>query len=370
MYQVDYGTGVGLAAAFLGIFAIIWLVCIAIAVVQIIGMWKTFKKAGLKGWAAIIPFYNMYTVCKMTWGSGWYFFLCLIPLGGVIFQIVTYVKVAKVFGKSGGFAVGLIFLAPIFWMILGCGNATYLGPDTEGKGKKPAIIASAVLGVIWLIIFIITMVIASVATSTGISQYQDGYKDYSYEGYDNYSDIEDYSDGHHSSGDSLDISQYGDDVKATTLSNGYTTIQIPIWDGEYTYAEGGSTASSNKSGIQVDLSLGYDSLNDVDYGTSLEEEVSNKIDTYMGIYSEMEDFISDVYKDEMLYGEDWVLQQLNYTYNISGASYGCFDIVKADDVNGYPLVITISVNNAFTDEHAKEALEEACEMYGVDFEFD
>lgn len=29
------------------------------------GMWKTFEKAGMKGWKGIIPVYNMY-LCKKT----------------------------------------------------------------------------------------------------------------------------------------------------------------------------------------------------------------------------------------------------------------------------------------------------------------
>lgn len=40
-----------------------------------------------------------------------------------IFQIIFCSKLARAFGKSGGFAAGLIFLNPIFIMILGFGSA-------------------------------------------------------------------------------------------------------------------------------------------------------------------------------------------------------------------------------------------------------
>lgn len=38
------------------IFMILYL---AVIVLTIAGMWKTFDKAGQPGWAAIVPFYNM-----------------------------------------------------------------------------------------------------------------------------------------------------------------------------------------------------------------------------------------------------------------------------------------------------------------------
>ena len=38
------------------------------------------------------------------------------------------VKLAKVFGKSGLFAVGLIFLSVIFQLILAFGSAEYVKP--------------------------------------------------------------------------------------------------------------------------------------------------------------------------------------------------------------------------------------------------
>lgn len=46
MSSTDYGSIIG---GFLAIFAVVWLICLAIVIVQIIGMWKTFNKAGLNG---------------------------------------------------------------------------------------------------------------------------------------------------------------------------------------------------------------------------------------------------------------------------------------------------------------------------------
>ncbi len=100
---------------------------LALTVLGVIAMWKIFEKAGEPGWAAIIPFYNLYVLFKITWGNGWKFLFLLIPIANFVFAIITMVKLAKAFGKSGGFAVGLVFLSIIFYCILAFDQSIYLG---------------------------------------------------------------------------------------------------------------------------------------------------------------------------------------------------------------------------------------------------
>ena len=100
---------------------------LAFAVLAIVAMWKIFEKAGKPGWAAIIPFYNIYVLFEITRGNGWKFLFLLIPIANIVFAIITMVKLAKAFGKSGGFAVGLIFLSVIFYCILAFDKSEYLG---------------------------------------------------------------------------------------------------------------------------------------------------------------------------------------------------------------------------------------------------
>lgn len=94
---------------------------------MLVCMWKIFAKAGEPGWACIVPFYNLYVEFKITWGNGLFFLLMLIPGVNAVIGIITMVKLAKVFGKGGGFAVGLIFLSIIFLPILAFGDAQYQG---------------------------------------------------------------------------------------------------------------------------------------------------------------------------------------------------------------------------------------------------
>lgn len=95
--------------------------------ITIIATWLMYKKANQPGWASIIPFYNLYILYKLIYGNGWKFLLNLIPLYNIYFWIVSMLKLARVFGKSEGFGVGLIFLNTLFVWILGFGSAQYVG---------------------------------------------------------------------------------------------------------------------------------------------------------------------------------------------------------------------------------------------------
>lgn len=103
------------------------LVLLLVAALMIVAMWRIFAKAGEAGWKAIVPFYNTYILYKITWGNGLYFLLLLIPCANVVIQIITSVKLAKVFGKGIGFTLGLIFLGPIFQLILAFDSSEYQG---------------------------------------------------------------------------------------------------------------------------------------------------------------------------------------------------------------------------------------------------
>lgn len=126
--------------ASLAIVLIIMMIFLASMVLIIASMWKIFTKAGEEGWKAIIPLYNSYVllsiikVPQLFWG----WLVCIIVaninlgtfsmiglIGTIVISIITCVKVAKAFGKSGGFAIGLIFLPAIFYPILAFGSSKY-----------------------------------------------------------------------------------------------------------------------------------------------------------------------------------------------------------------------------------------------------
>ena len=122
------------------IFALIYVVVI---IFEIAALWIVFRKAGEPGWWAIIPIANIIITLKII-GRHWaWIFIALVPfVGGLILGILIAIDLAKSFGKSGVFAVGLFFLGFIFIPILAWGPATYLGPAGKaavagGYGQAP-----------------------------------------------------------------------------------------------------------------------------------------------------------------------------------------------------------------------------------------
>lgn len=126
-YNVSSADASVFGAAMLGYLAVLLVVYILV----IIAMWKVFTKAGKPGWASLIPVYNIIVMFQIVGLNPWLLLLYLIPfvnwIVALVLSIMQNVKLAKVFGKSTGFAIGLIFLNPIFLLILGFSDAKYVG---------------------------------------------------------------------------------------------------------------------------------------------------------------------------------------------------------------------------------------------------
>ena len=141
--------GAGLAA---------FVICIVWYVLQVIANWRIFTKAGESGRKSIIPVYNTYITYKIAWKPVffWIFLVAVAAAGvcssltsadaggaGPVLTVITYValvvgilmyvvcsyKLSKAFGHGIGFTLGLIFLTPIFLLILGLGSSQYPGAD-------------------------------------------------------------------------------------------------------------------------------------------------------------------------------------------------------------------------------------------------
>jgi hypothetical protein len=98
---------------------------LAIIVTIIAGVWKVFVKAGKPGWAAIVPFYNIIVLLEIAGKPLWWIILFFIPLVNLIIGILVSLAIAKNFGKSDAFGIGLALLGFIFYPILGFGDAQY-----------------------------------------------------------------------------------------------------------------------------------------------------------------------------------------------------------------------------------------------------
>ena len=123
MYEYEYSDPGAFGA--LGAGYIIFM--LVIAAFYIFCYWKVFEKAGQPGWAAIIPFYNIYVMLQIVGKPGWWLILMLIPCVNIIIALLIYLEMARVFGKSTGFGIGLFLLGIVFLPILAFGDAEYQG---------------------------------------------------------------------------------------------------------------------------------------------------------------------------------------------------------------------------------------------------
>ena len=132
------------------VIALIWWL------LQIIANWRIFTKAGEAGWKSIIPVYSDYVSYRIAWQTSYFWLtfilgivasciqgfanpdgnntmlLMIVSLIRIVIAVISILysfKLAKAFGRGTGFALGLIFLSPIFMLILGFGNDRYYGSD-------------------------------------------------------------------------------------------------------------------------------------------------------------------------------------------------------------------------------------------------
>ena len=111
---------------------VLLIIYLVIGIVAIIALWKVFSKAGQPGWAAIIPFYNIYILLKIADRPGWWLILYIIPFVNIVLSLIVALDIAKNFGKSTAFGViGLWLFSIIGYLILGFDDSKYLGSKTN-----------------------------------------------------------------------------------------------------------------------------------------------------------------------------------------------------------------------------------------------
>lgn len=156
------------------------LICVLIFYIfLIIAGWKIFQKAGEPGWKILIPIYNFYIMFKIVGMKNWFWGLLTLSIcASILFSIdgtanlytmsdaeakafdwgkhplsivtlivtlaieiwagILYaVRTSRAFGHGIGFAIGILLLPSIFWLILGFDKSKYHKKAISGK-KAPA----------------------------------------------------------------------------------------------------------------------------------------------------------------------------------------------------------------------------------------
>ena len=124
-FPVPQAGGASLAMA--GFSTSVLLIFLAVCLLIIAGYWMVFQKAGQAGWKSLIPFYNMYVLMQICGKPGWWMFLLIIPLVGVVVLLFAMLSLAKKFGRGELFGVGLLLLPMIFFPLLAFGGSEYEG---------------------------------------------------------------------------------------------------------------------------------------------------------------------------------------------------------------------------------------------------
>ncbi len=84
-----------------------------------------YAKAGKPAWAALIPFYAEWTFAKIVGAPGVMGLLLWVPLINFMVWFAFNFGLARKFGKSPLYALGLCFFNPIFMPMLAFGSARY-----------------------------------------------------------------------------------------------------------------------------------------------------------------------------------------------------------------------------------------------------
>jgi hypothetical protein len=116
----------------------LWILYIAIIVLEVVAFWMLFAKAGKPGWAAIIPFYNIWVAWEVAGKPGWWLVFYFIPIVNIVFWIIWCLQIAPRFGQGTGFAVGIIFLPFIFVPIMAFDKSKYIAPGASSAPAAPA----------------------------------------------------------------------------------------------------------------------------------------------------------------------------------------------------------------------------------------
>ena len=137
-YYGDYGyDSVKSASILAGFGAFTWVISMAISVFTIVCSWKIFKKAGKKGWESIVPIYNVIVELEIVRLPMWYIALIFVPIANIYAMFKINIELAKKFGKSTGFGIGLTLLSPIFRAILAFSDdAVYENNSTQNNEVK------------------------------------------------------------------------------------------------------------------------------------------------------------------------------------------------------------------------------------------
>ena len=150
---------------------------------------------------------------------------------------------------------------------------------------------------------------------------------------------------------------------SVAIADGETQVSVPVVDGEYMSAYG-SIVTSFSDGVTTQVYVGS-------AYAELTQMVSDAVESSCELMEEMPEYYDDITVDEMIAGDGFAIQQINYnSVDWEEKEYPCIEIVKCDQVDGGVVMLSLSVDNSSATADTQAVFKEACELYGIDFDFD
>ena len=117
-----------------------WIIFIIGTIGWHVGMYGMFKKAGIEGWKAFIPFYNTSCIVEKCDIKKVWFWLQFIPIAGQFITIWITIKFVEHFGRFGFWHHVMTVLLPfIYFPYLGFSkNEKYAGDLVVKNYRKSA----------------------------------------------------------------------------------------------------------------------------------------------------------------------------------------------------------------------------------------
>lgn len=128
------------AALAAGMFALVMLFTVIMAavcyVVVALLMARIFKKAGVEGWKAWVPFYNHWTLLELGGQKGFWAVLAIIPvvnIASAVFMYIAMYTIGRKLGKGGEFVLWAIFVPLVWFVWLAVDDSQWAGKKTVSK---------------------------------------------------------------------------------------------------------------------------------------------------------------------------------------------------------------------------------------------
>ena len=132
-YEVVYESNVN---EYLTLWIVLGICAAILIIITLIGLSRVFKKANRSGFAAFIPFYNMYILLEVANMQKSYFLPLIIPIVNIPILLNVNNTIANLFKKSSSFGIGMTFLPFIYYPILGFNSSEYVGINLSGMNNQ------------------------------------------------------------------------------------------------------------------------------------------------------------------------------------------------------------------------------------------